>query len=78
MKLLFSSPDSVQFGLIRSRLAAAGISCETRNEYLSLALPGAPFDPELWVLNDAEFSEAHKLLAACRPASPSGPETEHG
>jgi len=71
MKLLFSSPDSVQLGLVRSRLEAAGIACETRNEYLTTALPGAPFDPELWVLNDAEFTEARDLLAAWRRASPS-------
>jgi hypothetical protein len=45
-------------------LEAAGIQCEMRNEYLSPAMPGAPFDPELWVLDDAQFAEARALLAA--------------
>jgi hypothetical protein len=49
MKRLFSSPDSAEIGLVRSRLEAAGIECEMRNEHLSLAMPGTPFDPELWV-----------------------------
>ena len=64
MKQLFSSPDSVQIGLFRSRLEAAGIRCEMRNEHLSSAWGiGAPFDPELWVLDDAQFTEASQLLA---------------
>jgi len=66
MKRLFSSPDSAEIGLLHSRLEAAGISCEIRNEHLSPAMPGAPFYPELWVLDDAQFSEASDLLAAWR------------
>ena len=70
MKQLFSSPDSVQIGLIRSRLEASGIAC-----HLSSAVgPGTSFDPELWVLDDAQFTEASKLLAAWRQAS--APEVE--
>jgi hypothetical protein len=72
MKLLFSSPDAVQIGLFRSRLETAGIVCEMRNEHLSPAMPGAPFDPELWVLDDAQFTEASELLAAWRQASAPG------
>jgi hypothetical protein len=64
MKRLLTSPDSAQIGLIRSRLEAAGIDCEMRNEHLSTAMPGAPFYPELWILDDAQFSEASELLAA--------------
>ena len=76
MKRLFSSPDSAEIGLVRSRLEAAGIECEMRNEHLSSAMPGTPFDPELWVLRDSQFAEARELLAAwCQRASPSGPET---
>lgn len=63
MKLLFSTPDSAKIGLFRSRLEAAGIECEMRNEHLSPAMPGAPFQPELWVLRDEQFDEARKLLA---------------
>ena len=75
MKQLFSSPNSVEIGLLRDRLEAAGIACEMRNEFLSPAMPGAPFDPELWVLNDVQFAEASDLLAAWRAPSPSGPAT---
>ena len=70
MRRLFSSPDSAQIGLCRSRLEAAGIPCEVRNEYLSPAMPGTPFDPELWVLNDAQFAEASELLATWRQPAP--------
>jgi hypothetical protein len=64
MKRLLTSPDSAQIGLLRSRLEAAGIGCDIRNEHLSPAMPGAPFYPELWILDDAQFSEASELLAA--------------
>jgi hypothetical protein len=75
MKQLFSSPDSVQIGLFRSRLEAAGIGCEMRNEHLSSAVgTGAAFDPELWILDDAQFTEASELLAAWR--QPSAPAVE--
>ena len=70
MKRLFSSPDSAEIGLLRNRLEAAGIDCEIRNEYLSPAMPGAPFDQELWVLKDEEFAEASGLLAAWRLPNP--------
>jgi hypothetical protein len=73
MKRLFSSPDSAEVGLIRSRLEAAGIACEIRNEHLSPAMPGAPFYPELWVLQDEQFAEASELLAAWR--QPSKPQS---
>ncbi len=66
MKRLFSSPDSAEIGLLRSRLEAAGIDCEMRNEYVSPAMPGAPFYPELWVLKDDKFAQASALLAAWR------------
>jgi hypothetical protein len=75
MKLLFSSPDSAELGLVRSRLEAAGIECEVRNEHLSPAMPGTPFDPELWILRDSQFTEASELMAPWRQrASPSGTE----
>ena len=76
MKQLFASPDSVQMGLFRSRLEAAGIACEMRNEHLSPAMPGTPFDPELWVLRDSQFAEASELVAAWRAAPSSGPKTD--
>ena len=69
MKRLFASPDSATLGLLRSRLEAAGIDCETRNEtYISMY--GAPFNPELWVLKDEDFDEARELLAAWQQPDP--------
>jgi hypothetical protein len=70
MKRLLSSPDTAEIGLLRSRLEAAGIECEMRNDYLSPAMPGAPFYPELWVLKDEQFAEASELLAAWRQREP--------
>jgi len=71
MKRLMTSPDSVEIGLLRSRLEVAGIPCEIRNEHLSPAMPGAPFYPELWVLDEARFTEASELLASWRqPTNP--------
>jgi len=72
MKLLFTFPDNVRLGLFRSRLETAGIASEVRNEHLSPAMPGAPFDPELWILDYAQFNEASDLLAAWRQAATSG------
>jgi hypothetical protein len=64
MKRLFSSADSAQIGLLKSRLEVAGIPCEIRNDALSQAMPGAPFQPELWVLDEKNYEEASQLLAA--------------
>ncbi len=66
MKLLYSTPDTAEIGLIRSRLETAGIDCEIRNE--PLIMPGPFFHPELWVLRDEQFEEARGLLAAWRQA----------
>jgi hypothetical protein len=62
MKQVFSSPDSSQIGLAQSLLEAAGIACEVRNDGVSQAIPGLPFAPELWVLRDADFEEARRLI----------------
>jgi len=70
MKRLTSSPDSAEIGLLRSRLESAGIECETRNDCLFPAMPGAPFYPEIWVLQDEKFAEARELLEAWRQPAP--------
>jgi len=70
MKRLFSSSDSAEIGLLESTLAAAGIECELRNEALSQVIPGVPFQEELWVLNDEDYSEASELIAAWKGNSP--------
>lgn len=68
MKQLISLPDSAEIGLLRSRLEAAGIECEMRNEFSTQSMYGGAFYPEIWVLKDEKFAEASKLLASCRPA----------
>jgi hypothetical protein len=71
MKLLLSSPNIAEIGHLKSRLEGEGIDCEIRNEHLSMAIPGAAFYPELWVLRDDQFADARDLLAAWRePADP--------
>jgi hypothetical protein len=59
MKLLFSSPDARGLGLIRTALDEAGITYEIRNE--TMPYPLAAFDPEIWILEDADFSKASEL-----------------
>jgi hypothetical protein len=76
MKLLHSSPDTAEIGLLRSQLESANIACEVRNDYLTSALPGAPFYPELWVLNDDDFADATELVDALRNEPQSKPKTE--
>jgi hypothetical protein len=76
MRLLYSSPDSAEVGLLKSVLDEAGIPCEVRNNCISQAIPGVPFYPELWIMNDENYCEASELLAAGRCcASSNEPET---
>ena len=60
MKQIFSSPDSAEVGLLASRLQSVGIACEIRNE--SQVIPGLPFQPELWIVSDADYEDASKLI----------------
>ena len=46
--------------MLASRLHSAGIECEIRNE--SQVIPGLPFQPELWVVNDTEYEDAARLI----------------
>lgn len=62
MKQVFSSLDSAQVGLAKSRLDAAGIACEIRNDAVSQAMPGMPFTAELWVLRDEDYEDARRLV----------------
>jgi len=66
MKNVFSSPDSSQIGLAQSRLQAAGIAYEVRNDAVSQAMPGMPFTAELWVLRDDDYEDARRLILGLR------------
>jgi len=61
MKRLFSSPDSVEIGLLKSRLEEAGIPCLFRNEQISQAIPSVAFAAELWIGNDQDYPRAVDL-----------------
>jgi hypothetical protein len=62
MKLVFTSPDSAQVGLMQSILDSAEIPCEVRNEAVSQAMIGTPFAPELWILRDEDYDEARSVV----------------
>jgi hypothetical protein len=62
MKKIFSSLNSEHVGLAQSKLDAAGIPCEVRNDAVSQAIPGMPFATELWVLRDEDYDEACQLI----------------
>ncbi len=64
MKILFSSPSEPEVGLLKSVLDEAGVACEIRNENTNPNLPGAAFQPEIWVLNDEDYAEACEVRDA--------------
>ena len=59
--------------MAQSILEAAGIACEVRNDADSQSVPGAPFDPELWVLRDADYEEARRLVRSVGAADSAKP-----
>jgi Putative prokaryotic signal transducing protein len=74
MKRVFSSPDNAGVGLAQSILDAAGITCEVRNDAVSQSVPGAPFNQELWVLRDADYEEARRLVRSVGAPDSAKPE----
>jgi hypothetical protein len=69
MKLLLNDTDSDVCKAAIAKLQAAGISCTLREPE-----PATLFDSknqnrhEVWILNDADFEEAWKMLNADQPA----------
>ncbi len=66
MRLLFSSQIAAEVELLRGLLDEAGIATEVRNESIYPNLPGAAFQPEIWVLNDSDYERACELRDAWR------------
>lgn len=64
MKKVLTSPESAELGLFQNMLTEANIPCEARNvnAYGFVVLPGSPFFPELWILNDEDYDKAHDLI----------------
>jgi len=61
MKMLFTSADRIAVGLIKSALDAAGVECELRNDAMQANFPGAAFYPEIWIVDDGDYSRAEEL-----------------
>ena len=51
--------------MIKDLLDQAGIPCDVRNENLYSNFPGAPFQPEIWILNDDDFPKACEIRDTC-------------
>ena len=67
MKMLFTSPEGPEVGLVKGLLDEAGIPCEVRNENSYANFAEGAFMPELWVLDEADFPKAAELRDAwCR------------
>lgn len=74
MKRVFTSPDSAELGLLKNVLQKAGIRCVERNEQMAQTIPSAPFQAELWVENEADYSTAVAILEEWQhPSHAAGP-----
>ena len=70
MKMLFSSQQGPEVGLLKDLLDKAGIPCDIRDENMYSNLPGAAFQPELWILNDDDYPKASEIRDSfSRPSS---------
>ena len=68
--MVYSSLSAPEVGLLRGLLEQAGIACEVRNENIFATLPGAAFQPEVWILNDDDYSRACEVRDAWRQPLP--------
>ncbi|MDQ2920426.1 MAG: DUF2007 domain-containing protein [Acidobacteriota bacterium] len=72
MKHLFTattSIDGAHIEMLKGLLEQVEIRCMIRNEYLSSAMSEIPFlesSPELWILNDEDYSRAREMLETWR------------
>lgn len=75
MKRLITADTLVEIGHYKNVLAQYGIACVIRNEQLSGGLGELPFLeclPELWVVHDADFDVAERVLGELRREGASG------
>lgn len=71
MKRLLTAESLIDIGHYRNLLEQAGIACTIKNEQLAGGIGEIPFlecSPELWVLDNAEWEQAKRLLDADRQA----------
>jgi hypothetical protein len=67
VKRLYGSDDRMLVGHLREVLEAQGIACVVRNEFLGGGageLPPNECWPELWVVEDADWTRARALVDA--------------
>ena len=65
MKQLHAARHAVEAHLIRGFLASHGIAAEVRGEHLTSGWGELPVDVcSVWVIDDAQFSQANELLVA--------------
>jgi len=65
MKKIYSAQDPLMIGHLKNILESQGIDCVLKNTYLAGAvgeLPPIECWPELWVVDDAEYSMAEGVL----------------
>lgn len=65
MKKLYSAQDPLMIAHLKNVLEASGIECVVKNTYLSSAageIPPIECWPELWVIKDAKYAQARKVL----------------
>ena len=70
-KLLFSGSDITRIEMVRQKLVDTHIPCEIRRELAPNQADGIPYYPELWVLNDNDFSAASRVFVRCGVSTPS-------
>ena len=61
--------QGAEIQMLRALLAEAGIECLIRNESLTVAMGEIPVSecfPELWILNDSDYSGAAAIIAEWR------------
>ncbi len=66
MRLLFTSRNVAEIGLLRGFLEFEGIECFARNEQISMAMGEVPFlecQPQLWIVSDADWERASAVLS---------------
>ncbi len=69
MKLIFTSPNFAEVGLIRGLLESENIECFARNERVSMAMGEVPFldcQPQIWIVKDEDRARAEAVLARYR------------
>ena len=74
MKKLTSADSLITINHYKNVLAAEGIRCEIRNEFLGAVvweIPWVEAWPELWVVNDLDFDRATQLITSVESESPS-------